>query len=166
MGRFLTRITILLVGELAGLEDPCLPWFNTDVFWYCYDDWVFGFSFSSRIYRGLLTSRTQYGRNKLTAPWPKLLSAMRRFRSKVEAILVRSSLENDRTQSPYTFNVATTSTHNLSGRDFVRQPNETESSFTNTLGVAGTSEVASPSPNYSKHPNSKFSFHFSFVNLG
>ena len=75
----------------------------------------------------------------------------------------RSSLpvENDRPPS-YTSNVTTAPTHNLTGRDSVRQPNETESS---TLGVAETSGVATPNPNYSKRPSGKFRFfpHFSFV---
>ena len=60
-------------------------------------------------------------------------------------------------------------THTLSGSDTVALPNEIESSFTDTHGVAGTSEV--PTPNHgtgtgtSKRPSGKFRFssHFSFV---
>jgi hypothetical protein len=67
----------------------------------------------------------------------------------------RSSLETDRTPT-YTSNVTTAPPHSLPGRDSVRQPNETESSLTETLGVAETSEVATPSANYSKRPYGRF----------
>ena len=50
----------------------------------------------------------------------------------------------------------------LSGRDSVTLPVldelETESSLTDTLGDAETSEVAYPSPRYSKRPSGKFKF--------
>jgi hypothetical protein len=69
----------------------------------------------------------------------------------------RSSLENDRT-STCTSNVTTAPAHTLSGRDSVRQPNETESSLklTDTLGVAETSKIETSSPNYSKRPSGRF----------
>ena len=77
----------------------------------------------------------------------------------------RSSLENERPPPPYTSNVTSVPTHNLSGRDSVRQPDETESSHTDTPGVAETPGLATQSPNYSKHPSDKFMFshHFSYV---
>ena len=81
---------------------------------------------------------------------------MRRFRSKVEHEAIRNSLENDRKPPPYTANVTTAPTYNPSGRDFVKQPDKTESSLTDTLGVAETSEAASASPNFSKGTNSSF----------
>ena len=49
---------------------------------------------------------------------------------------------------PYTSNIQTAHTHNLSGRDTVIQP---EYSPTDTLGVAGASKLATP--NYSKRPS-------------
>jgi hypothetical protein len=58
----------------------------------------------------------------------------------------RSSQTNDR--PPNTSNVTKAPTHSLPGRDSVRHLNETESSLTETLGVAETSEIAAP--NYSK----------------
>ena len=51
----------------------------------------------------------------------------------------------------YTSNVTTVATHTLSGRDSVNQPDETESSLTDTLGTAKV-----PTPNYSKRPSGKF----------
>ena len=52
------------------------------------------------------------------------------------------------------------SAHELSGRDSARQP---ENSPTDTLGVAGVSQVATP--NYSKRPSgNKFFPQFSFLN--
>jgi hypothetical protein len=60
--------------------------------------------------------------------------------------------KNDiRPPTTYTSNVTTTPTHTLPGRD-------SESSLTDTLGVAETSEVATP--NYSKRPSGKFNFTF------
>ena len=69
----------------------------------------------------------------------------------------RSSVESDRT--PTHLNVTTASTHSLPGRDSERQPNETESSLTETLGIAETSNVATPSVDYSKRrPSGRFGF--------
>ena len=55
-------------------------------------------------------------------------------------------MENDSSLT-YPSNVTTAPTHSLSGRDSVTLPDETKSSLTDTVGVAGTSEVATP--NYS-----------------
>jgi hypothetical protein len=76
---------------------------------------------------------------------PKLLKA------------TQSSQTNDRT--PYTSNVTTAPTHghSLPGRDFVKL-NEPGSSITETLGKAETSEVATPSANYSKRASGRFGF--------
>jgi chlorite dismutase len=72
---------------------------------------------------------------------------------------IRSSLETRSDRTPtYTSNVTKAPTHSLPGRDSVRQLNETESSLTETLGVAETSQVATPSANYSKRPYSRFRF--------
>jgi hypothetical protein len=63
----------------------------------------------------------------------------------------RSSLEIDRPPSTvvtYTSNVTTAPSDSLSGRDSVGQPDETESSLTDTIGIAEKSEVAAS--NYSK----------------
>ena len=88
--------------------------------------------------------------------------------SQLEAI--RSSLGSNRTPT-YTSNVTTSTapSRSLPGRDSVtrRQLNETDSEFslTGTIGVAETSEVATPSPNYSKRPSGRFRFfpHISFM---
>jgi hypothetical protein len=64
----------------------------------------------------------------------------------------QSSLENDRLPT-YTPNVTTTPTHTLPGRD-------SESSLADTLGVAETSEIATP--NYSKRPSGKFNLTFEY----
>ena len=59
----------------------------------------------------------------------------------------RSSQENhDDTTHTQASNVKTLPTHNLPGRDPVRA----------TLGAPETSNVATPSPNYSKRPSCKF----------
>ena len=73
-----------------------------------------------------------------------------------------SSLQNDRSPT-FTSNVTTPSAHSLPGLDFVKPSDETDSSITNTLDVAETSEVAAP--NYSKRlsVNFRFSPHFSLL---
>ena len=57
-------------------------------------------------------------------------------------------------RTTYTSNVTTAPTRTLSGRD----PDETESSLTDTFKVAETSEVATPKYRYSKRPFGKFKF--------
>ena len=54
---------------------------------------------------------------------------------------------------------------NMPGRDSEMLPDKTESSLTDTLGIAGTSKVATP--RYSKRPSGKFKFspHFSFLRI-
>jgi hypothetical protein len=73
---------------------------------------------------------------------------------------IRSSLETRSDRTPtYTSNVTTAPTHSQPGRDSVRQPNETESSLTETLGGAETSsKVKTPSANYSKRSSGRFRF--------
>ena len=66
----------------------------------------------------------------------QLLSKIRNANSEAD----QRSLENDRSPT-------TAPTHTLSGRDSVTLPDENKSSLTDTVGVAGTSEVATP--NYS-----------------
>ena len=56
----------------------------------------------------------------------------------------------------YTANVTTALTHTLTGCDSVRLLNETESSPSDTLGVAKISEVATPI--YGKRPSDIFKF--------
>ena len=67
------------------------------------------------------------------------------------------SLENDRAPTSYTSNVTIAPAHTLSGSDFVTPPDETKSLHTDTVGVAGTSEIAT---NYGtgtgKRPSGKF----------
>ena len=52
------------------------------------------------------------------------------------------------TTSTYTPKVTTASSHSLSGRDSVGQPDKTESLHTDTIGIAKKSKVATP--DYSK----------------
>ena len=93
------------------------------------------------------------------------MSLPRRLPTNRKAEVDRSSRENDRTPT-YTSNVTTAPTHRmtarnvsvpvLSGRDSVMVPDETRSSLTDILGVAETSEVATP--RYSKRPSGNFKF--------
>ena len=57
-------------------------------------------------------------------------------------------MENDRTP-PYNSNVTTAPSHSLSGRDSVGEPDENESSLTDTMGIAKKSKVETT--DYSKH---------------
>ena len=83
-----------------------------------------------------------------------------------------SNVEAARSQPTYTSNVTTAHTHtdgtgspnSMPGRDSGMLPIKTESSFTDTLGVAETSKVVTP--RYSKRPYGKFKFSAHFcVNL-
>ena len=69
----------------------------------------------------------------------------------------RNPLENDRTPT-YTSNNTIHTDSSVPGRDSVMLPDEIESSLTNSLGIAETSEVATPriGPRYSKRPSGKF----------
>ena len=71
--------------------------------------------------------------------------------------IVLDSRKHDRTPA-YTANVTTALalTHTLTGCDSVRLLNETESSPSDTLGVAEKSEVATPI--YGKRPSDRFKF--------
>ena len=69
----------------------------------------------------------------------QLLSKIRNANSEAD----QRSLENDRSPTDPT----TAPTHTLSGRDSVTLLDENKSSLTDTVGVAGISEVATP--NYS-----------------
>ena len=69
----------------------------------------------------------------------------------------RSPLEDDKAPT-YTSNVTTAGhPHTLSGHDSIRLPDKSESSLTDTLALAETSEVATPT--YSKRPSDKFKFY-------
>ena len=70
-----------------------------------------------------------------------------------EADLSRSSLEFDGNPT-YTSNVTTPPTHNLPGRDSVREPDETKPSLADKFRVIAN-------PNYSKRPSGN-SLYFSF----
>ena len=84
----------------------------------------------------------------------------------------QSSLENDRPLAPTTYTSNAIDSANslndrmraLSGSDSVALPDKIESSLTDTLGIAKTSEVATPR-RYSKRLSGKCKFppHFSFV---
>ena len=58
----------------------------------------------------------------------------------------------------YSAHVTTAPTHNLTGRDSTRLPGETESSLTDTLGVAETSKVPTSGLNYSKRQSGNLKF--------
>ena len=72
---------------------------------------------------------------------------MRRFFKGNREADRESSLGKDRTPTTYISNVTPAPTQNLPGRDFVRLPDETGSSVTDTLRVS----VADP--NYSRLPS-------------
>ena len=65
----------------------------------------------------------------------------------------QSSLGKDgthTTSSTYTSNVTTARSHSLSGRDFVGQPDETESSLTDAIGIADSETSKVAASDYSK----------------
>ena len=73
---------------------------------------------------------------------------LRRYFSKNRnAEVDRSSLGEDRSPT-YASNITTAPSYTLPGRDYVRQSDETESSLSDTIGVAEKSKVATT--NYSK----------------
>ena len=69
----------------------------------------------------------------------QLLSKIRNANSEAD----QRSMENDSSLT-YPSNVTTAPTHSLSGRDSVTLLDETRFSLTDTVGVAGISEVATP----------------------
>ena len=80
--------------------------------------------------------------------------SLRRFLSTNHSTEADQSYLEDGRQPAYSSNVTTALSHTLSGRDSVN--NETKSTLTDTLGVAETSEVATPK--YSKCQSGKFKF--------
>ena len=72
--------------------------------------------------------------------------------------------ENDGVRElAYTSNVTTALAHTLPGRDSVRLPDEADFSLTDTLGVAGTSQLE-VTTDYSTRPSgNQFFPQFSFV---
>ena len=80
------------------------------------------------------------------------MSLRRFFTTNRKAKTDRSSLGKERTPTYSNVTTAPGPSHNLAGQDYVGQPDETESSLTDTIGVAEKSEVAA-TPDYSKRPS-------------
>ena len=67
---------------------------------------------------------------------------------------LRRFLPANRNSEAYTSNVTTVPTHNLAGRDCeFERPLGYSPTDSDALGVAGTSQVATPNSSYSKRPS-------------
>jgi hypothetical protein len=83
------------------------------------------------------------------------MSLRRSLQPNRDAEADRSSPRVDDRSPAYTLNVKMAPTHTLPGCDSVREPDETKSllRLTETLSLAETSKVTTPSPIYSKRPS-------------